>query len=61
MTVRLKSRVQEFCDRSHHRYELTIDGYLMAKGKDGKWRSEFDEGTLPEDEDVNIFFLKEEE
>lgn len=61
MAYKLKSRAQEFCDRSNHTFELTIDGHLMAKGKDGKWRSVFDGTNEPDDPQLDAFFLKEEE
>lgn len=61
MSYRYKSRAQVFCDGSRHKYELTIDGHLMVRGEDGRWRSEFDDSNKPDDEQLKLFFIEEEE
>lgn len=62
MKYRLKSRAQELCDRSSHKYEMTIDGYLMVRRKDCTgYDGAFNEEDLPQGAEIDLCFIKEEE
>ena len=56
MKYRLKCRSQKYCEESDHKYEITIDGYLMMNGKDGMWYTEFDSTNMPHTEEINKLF-----
>lgn len=56
MKYKLKCRSHKYCEESDHKYEITLDGYLMTKGKDGKWHTEFDFTEIPCTEEINKLF-----
>ena len=41
-----KSRLVDICDKSNGKYGLTVDGYLMAKGADGKYKTSFSQEDI---------------
>lgn len=43
---RFKSRLVDICDKSNGKYGLTVDGYLMIKGADGKYKTLFSQEDI---------------